>query len=280
MANTRYIKALDKFIESFKSDFIDYSRSQFTDEEGDLIHAGEFGRAREAISKQLFENTLPKLRKIELNGFIINAKNEISTEQDLVFYSEVDTPLLTFENIKLFPVETVVAVGQIKSIIRTKPDLKDALVKLSKVKMMRENMGHNSLVWRSPEIVDTKYNYSKERSWDQVTTFIICEEINFNITPEEIDKLYPIGTPPHLKHNLILDLQNGAYGYQINSSSLVGIPLCPQGIGRPVIIHATEDNRHIKNFLANIQILIPGSTIYHPDMGTYLTENLPPHDFF
>ncbi len=136
MSNIRYKNALTRHIEKFKSDFLEFSRGQFQTigKQNKLIHPGEFGTLRENISKKLIEGIIPSSKKIQIKGFILNSNNDTSTEQDLVIYSDTDTPVLTLENASFFPIETVVSIGQIKSVIQSKSDLKDILDKLVQVK--------------------------------------------------------------------------------------------------------------------------------------------------
>ncbi len=271
MSNTKYKNALSRKIKIFKEDFLSFSREQYTDNDGKLIHPGEFGTSRENICRELFESIIQNGKSIDTKGFIMNANDEITGEQDLIFYSKADTPLLTLGNDKFFPVETVIAVGQVKSVIRTKSDLKNALDKLMKVKSIRDNMGHESVLHRSQDLWDGRSGYFKEIFYDQVFTFLICEKIDFDITAEEIGLLYDKNTPQYLKHNIILDLSKGIYGYRIKSTEpFVGIPFCKEGDSIPSFILSDVENNHIEHFLTNLQIFTTGATIFHPDMGVYL----------
>ena len=274
MSNTQYKNALDRKIKIFKDDFLKYSRKQYTNPIGKLIHPGEFGTFRENTCKDLFESIIPNAKSIDTKGFVMNANDDITEEQDIIFYSKAETPILTVENHKFFPVETVVAVGQVKSVIRTKADLKDALDKLMKVKVTRENMGHDSVIWRGQDLYNGRSGYFKEIFYDQIFTFLICEKISIDISPEDVDSLYEIDTAQHLKHNIIIDLSNGVYGYKIKSNeTFVGIPFSKEGNSLPLFIGADIDNSHILHFLTNLQIFTSGGTIFHPDMGVYLKKS-------
>ncbi len=273
MSNDRYHRALSRLIEIFKKDFFDISRSQYTDERGGLTHPGEFGASRENICKKLLDNIISGSRDIETRGFIINANNDTSTEQDLIIYSNIHTPLLTIDNDKFFPVETVVAIGQVKSVIHTKNELKEALVALSNIKKMRENMGHDSVVFRSGPAVWGPDGYHKDNPYDQISTFLICEKMNFSISPEEVDALYVQETSQHLKHNLICDLTNGIFGYKEQPQEpLVGIPVISTGNIQPSFLPNANGENHIIHLLANLQILTTAATVFHADMAVYLKK--------
>lgn len=273
MPNTKYKNALDRKINLFKEDFLNFSREQYTNGGGKLIHPGEFGTSRENVCKELFRSVVQNGKDIDTKGFIMNANDETTGEQDLIFYSKTETPLLTLGNDKFFPVETVAAVGQIKSIIKTKKDLKDALDKLMKVKAVRDNMGHNSVLWRSQDLWNGRSGYFKEIFYDQVFTFLVCEKIEININSEEIDSLYDVDTPQHLKHNIILDLSKGVYGYRIKTNEpFIGVPFSKDGNSLTSFVVSDQTNMHIIHLLTNLQIFTAGSTIFHPDMGVYLKK--------
>lgn len=270
MANNQYTNALERKIEIFKNDFLDFSREQYT-KDGKLFHPGEFGSAREKICQQLFESIIPKSREIDTRAFIFNSNNEISKEQDLIFYSKNDTPVLTLENTKFFPIETVVGVGQVKSIIRNKKDLKEALDQLVNIKKLRENMGHSSVIWRRENLNDRKNSYSIDKTYDQVFTFLICEKIDFEISALDINQLYEKDIPEHLKHNIILDITSGTYAYKIDKDQeFVAMPYSAIGTSIPCFESNKSNNNHIKHFLNNLTIFIPANTVYLPDMGYYL----------
>lgn len=269
MSNSQYSNAFKRHIQQFKTDYLSYSREQFTSTKvkNGLTHPGEFGALRENISKKLIEGIIPSSKKIKTKGFILNSNNDTSAEQDLIIYSDADTPVLTLESTSFFPVETVVSVGQIKSVIQTKSDLKEILNNLVKVKKVRDNMGHGSVIWRTQTIWEPN-NYYKDNQYDQIFTFLICEKLNFKITASEIDALYDNGTESYLKHNLILDITNGLFGYQVPTEPFVGIPH-DLGNGKlPSTINAIS-NAHIEHFLINAHLFISSNTIFHPDIGRY-----------
>jgi hypothetical protein len=274
MSNNRYKVALGRLIENFKRDFLDFSREQYKSEttQNRLSHAGEFGGTREEIIKSLLSTVVPSSRKIATRGFILNANNKTSKEQDLIIYSAADTPILTLENTKFFPIETVVCVVQVKSVIQSKKELKKILEDLSEVKKLRSDMGLCSVIWRAENVWNSNAYY-KNKLCDQVATFLICEKLNFKITPEEIDKLYEPELPAYLKHNLILDIKNGLYGYKVKGNeAILGTP-SNKGEGTECVALDDTDNGHISNFLVNLNILAVSNTIFHPDMGAYIDDN-------
>lgn len=271
MANDQYNRALDRLIERFKSDFVQHSREQFTGSQGKVTHPGEFGHTRELMCKNLCKNIIPRMVDIETRGFIISPSNFTSKEQDLILYSREDTPVLTLDSAKFFPMETVIAVVQVKSILRSKSELKSALEELSHVKAVRKTVGNTAILRRVNAHRFHEAVYNPKSVHDQISSFLICEKIDFNITPQEVNDLYSEEIELRMRHNMILDISRGAYGYNFQKANFqcIGIPAFPNEEGAPAFI-SDVNNWHIKQFLTSLQILATGATIFHPDMGVYL----------
>ena len=194
--NKRYINLLDEIWENFKR-LYKSSRNIYEDEDkaNRLIHPEEYGKYREDACKYFLSNVLPKKYGIS-DGFIITSDNKVSTQCDIIIYDEMNTPILKNEvGIKFFPIESVVGIGEVKSIINM-DDLTKAAIKLANNKMLKEQGD-------SIDKVD-------------VFTFIICERINniknnnFKITNmyDGIGRLY--------WHNVILSLDDGLFTYSID----------------------------------------------------------------
>jgi hypothetical protein len=115
-------------------DLLYIGKNIFSNDNGKLIHPGEFGIYREAICKRFLEFIIPKKLSID-NGFLINTNNEVSTQCDIVIYDSKHTPLVQSNELqRFFPIETVCAIGEVKSTL-SKAQLKETLLKLSKVKI-------------------------------------------------------------------------------------------------------------------------------------------------
>jgi len=169
--NNIFIKLLDSKIDSFMYAYKNLSRDVFVNEKGDLIHPGEFGMYREKIVSELIKPLLPSKLGIG-TGFIITSKNHISTQCDIIIYDKENTPIIENGEQRFFPVESVVGVIEVKSKL-TKSDFKEALVKLTKIKALREDIGSkNPYIFKDGSFTgfDTKNNVR-----DQMATFLICE---------------------------------------------------------------------------------------------------------
>lgn len=206
----------------------------------------------------------------------MNSTGSISKEQDLIFYDNT-TPALTTEDVGYFPIETVIGVGQVKSVIRDTQELKKALLDLSEVKKIRDEMRHCSVYWRCQDLFNGRDSYQINNPYDQVFTFLICEKIDFDITSDDIDHYYSDNNiPDHLKHNVILDISNGIYAYRTGDNmGFVGMPSSNK-TPKPDFIGDDGSDIHFFHFLTNISIFISNNTVYHPDMGTYLSPGREP----
>lgn len=213
---------LQSKIEHFVFDFQNSSKKMFYDAEGKLFHPGEFGTYREKICIDLLRNVVP--RRLDIGtGFIIDAEGNVSTQCDIVIFDSDNTPLLeNEERQRFYPIETVVAVGEVKSTLK-KSELKNALIKLSKVKKMRDTLrGANLFVYRDSALFSRSivFDAGTERQ-DGLFTFLICDKLDFQNDSlvdefgelyQDIDRLY--------WHNFILSLSDGAFLYNLENNRL------------------------------------------------------------
>ena len=198
-------------IEKFYSDYIDLSRQIFVNEEGKLIHPGEFGTYREKIIKSLLQPFLPSRLDIG-SGFIITAKDNISTQCDIVIYDKASTPVIETEEQRFFPVECVVGVIEVKSNL-TKSTLKEALIKLTKIKKLKSDIGECPYIFKD---FDSNAPFDPQKNpKDQMATFLICESIAMDFENEIntfFNEAYK-GIDKSLYHNMILSLNDGCFMY-------------------------------------------------------------------
>lgn len=96
-------------------------------------HPLELGIARERLLVDYLRRFLPERYGID-TGFVVDSKDEISKQIDIVIYDQVISPIFEIPGkIKYFPCECVVAVGEVKSTITDRKTLVDALGKLKSV---------------------------------------------------------------------------------------------------------------------------------------------------
>lgn len=83
---------------------------------GNDLHGPTTGTFREEIWAELFAQMLPKKFVIEQSAFIIDSKDGISKEIDLVIMDEMYTPyIFHYGKLKFIPIEAVAAVIECKS---------------------------------------------------------------------------------------------------------------------------------------------------------------------
>lgn len=108
---------LDEKIAVFRSVFANTSRQIFVNSNGDLRHPGECGQFREAIVRDFLRFFIPG-RVAVSNGFVITAHDDVSGQCDLIAFDANATPLIeSGERQRFFPVESVCAIGEVKSIV-------------------------------------------------------------------------------------------------------------------------------------------------------------------
>lgn len=204
--NNIFLKLVEAKIEQFENDYINLSRQIFVDNNGKMIHPGEFGTYREKIIGDFLKPFLPTRLAVG-NGFIITSKDRISSQCDIIIYDKEHTPIIENGEQKFFPVECVVGVIEAKSKL-TKSTLKEALIKLSKVKDLRNDIGNNPYIFKDYKGESAFDPKLKVR--DQMATFLICESIEIDIEKEINDVFSDIykEIDKSLFHNMILNIDN------------------------------------------------------------------------
>ena len=295
--NNIYKTLLYEKIEHFIYSFKEASRELFFDEEkARLIHAGEFGRLREVVSKDFVRFTIP-IRLDIGTGFIMNHIGDVSTQVDLVVYDKNATPLVQdSEKQYFYPVETVCAAGEIKSVL-SKSELKKALNKLARIKEIRERIAEtDTQIIRTnpqrslPAKFDPKINDS-----DRMLTFLICERFDFatNNLTNELNSFYESGIEPRNKHNMILSIDDGLLLYRFPGDTEAGVvkhmpaPVVNNPefqVQKNVFLVRSHENpyQHFQIFCTylfsrtqSISILSPDLAYYlgRSNKGTYQVEN-------
>jgi hypothetical protein len=265
---------LSEQIEIFKNSFSSVSKTTFYNErEGNLIHAGEFGMYREAVCRDFLKFFIPGRLEVS-QGFLINADNEISTQCDIIVYDDSSTPLIQSENHqRFFPVETVCAVGEVKSDV-SQNGLKEALGKLAATKKMKEHVAAGNAVWQR-----TPHEYDPERHLsDQLFTFLICDKFSSGYERLNMNQLYEEGLLYRHRHNAVLSLQNGLLLYCLDESGRTVAPWPMVFKERTketeldnCTLEADSENTHIKWFAHFMFYAMSTATILYPDLWHYMS---------
>ncbi|AVF44226.1 hypothetical protein RFH95_00465 [Acinetobacter nosocomialis] len=217
-------------IENFKTSFINNSRNLYTkDKDEGLIHPSEFGLYREELVKEYLKNILPDRMEIG-SGFVVTANGLISTQCDIIIYDKTVTPLIKNEkNQRFFPIESVVAIGEVKSKL-TLSDLKDALLKLAKSKGLRDVLYSPAYVYSIRNKKSTDDYKPENDEFDQIVTFLICEKFLFPIedTPlTNIIRCYGDSLPHRPfchRHNMVLSIEDGLLTYVLDGYTIYPFP--------------------------------------------------------
>lgn len=134
-----------------------------------LSHSLSIGEAREFVLKELLRQYLPARLGVEKGIVISSVENELPSKQiDIVIYDKLNTPVLyKAENLRIFPIESVYAVIEVKSKLNSK-FLREAIENIKSVKKMTKK----SFVEQKGAIIQTVNLYGKEWEYFPVMGFI------------------------------------------------------------------------------------------------------------
>ena len=249
MPNKIFDSLLKEKTDIFKIAFANISKQIFWDSKGKkLIHPGEYGMYRESICKDFIRFLIPRRLEID-QGFLINSTGDVSTQCDIIVYDSLSAPLIeTGERQRFFPVESVCAVGEVKSVL-TKSDFIETINKLGNHKSLR-NCINDPFILHSEN--KTKFDPINCHT-DQIFTFLICQKLKFDISDltRDLNKYYTI--KPYQKHNLILSIEDGLFLYVDNQGKSVPYPYFNGSITKNQHIQADyTDDIHFKIFANNL----------------------------
>lgn len=269
MASKIFQELAKEKIDLFKTTFSNAKEIFWDEENAKLIHPGELGSYREAIVKDFIRLFIPQKYGLD-SGFVVSPNNEISNQCDLIIFDIESTPSMQSLNYqKFFPIETILAVGEVKSEIQSKDSLSTSLIKLSKIKKMRENLKEVICIRRGRQGEYDPITYQ----FDQIFTFLICGKFNFSFN--QLHNLYSEDILHRHRHNIILSISDGILLYYTGKMNYY-YPYTATKIEQQKFIEI-DDKEDIKHFIHFISGLIMGvklATILSPDMGMYLTDDI------
>jgi len=134
-----------------------------------LSHSLSTGEAREFALKELLRQYLPAKLGVEKGIVASSVKGELPSKQiDVVIYDKLNTPVLyAAENLRIFPIEGVYAVIEVKSRLNS-VTLNDAINNIRSVKKMTKK----AFVEQKGAVVRTVNLYGKEADYFPVLGFI------------------------------------------------------------------------------------------------------------
>ena len=212
-------------------------------------------------------------------GFVINSNNEVSTECDIVIFDAQASPMIESNELqRFFPVETVAAIGEVKSDLSLR-ELEKALVKLSKNKSIRDFVGDEtpSHIYRYQD--DAQY-CPKTIPFDQVSTFLICNKFDFNLSRDKTDNFVSVIRDIYSRnniershmHNLILSIEDGLIYYNASDADSP-YPIIP-GHDLKIKWMTNDSNTHIhfKTFCSFMYQLTSYASIMWPNLDSYINK--------
>ena len=275
MANNTIDALIEERIDIFRSAFAQRAKVLFHDEtkQNKLRHTGEFGTYREGIVRDFLQSFLPQQLAID-TGFVVNALGEVSGQIDLVIYNPSLTPPLESKNRqRFFPIETVIAAGEVKSNV-SRDEFEDGLIRLAKIKQMRSALPADaSAAVRWYRLKDVDYNPDRI-PFDQVFTFLICNSINFcwrNTFVSILDDIYK-SIDYAYRHSSMLSIEDGLLFYidPDNENCAYPISLTGKENNRNFWIHSSDNKYdHFKRFCSNLFMHAAHCTVGYVNLLKY-----------
>lgn len=281
---------LDEKIRSFMASFVDSSRRLFVDENGTLVHSLEFGVYRERVVSEFLKLFSPERMGVD-TGFVVNSAGSISSQCDIVIYDKTVTPLIRDDqHQRFFPIESVCAVGEIKSQLSL-GQLKKALRKLAKLKSLRDSLHRPSYLYtmKAGGLYGSKFEPERDEL-DQIFTFLICESFTFDVQKnlQEVVDCYNEELPRHPfchRHNVILSLKDGLLAYLHPTGALFHFPSQLMTLVNEHGEHSRQVQRlkhrlvlpteaasieHVRHFCTLFHQGLNSVSVFYPDMGHYI----------
>lgn len=291
------LSLVNERITAFVSAFSDNAKRLFVDKNGSLFHAGEFGAYREALTRDFLQGFIPQRMGID-TGFVVSASGKISTQCDIIIYDRSVAPVIQNVNYqRFFPIESVCAVGEVKSKMGL-TELKEALRKLSRVKSMRDGLYQPDYVYRAKDR-DLNRAYEPQRDErDQIMTFLLCDKFDFVLNEANARKILECYVeedpqyPANLRHNMVISLKDSLLTYLYpnkqdkvlyqfpvkftetatsqreeddEESRFKGMPLKNR-----FVMPAEGSIEHIRHFLSMMHSGLTAISVLFPDMAKYI----------
>ncbi|HCG5116050.1 TPA: hypothetical protein NJZ05_004504 [Vibrio parahaemolyticus] len=246
------------------------SKDVFLNEETKrLIHPGEYGEYREKAVIELLQLFIPQNLKIS-EGFVITSQGDVSTQCDIVIYDPMACPQIMDSALQnFFPVESVIAVGEVKSDIKSTSQLTEILKKLAKIKALKEKVEEPS-VFRSYK---NEPFTPESKEFDQIYTFVIAKSL----------PVMPSGGYPYSnsvmnrhKHNMLMAIENGHGCYKTDQVPNYYYPQTArienQQVWRPLQHEKIPSNFGM--FLSSLFNHCQVSTLLELDIVRYCSDNV------
>lgn len=304
---SRLVPLIREKAQAFRKSYQETSRDIFSSGVGNVaFHNGEYGSYRERLLENLLRSFLPNYAGIG-TGFILSRSNKTSTQVDIILYDSEETPKIEDPSLRrFFPIETCLAIGEVKSEI-TGSQLKQFLSKLKAVKKMTIDVPATPMPsrpsWRVAEYVSLQHHLAldkgslltptevqellssiynpTENHWQNKISFLVCssfkggyDKFQKSLT-EVISKKIP-DEDRSMNHNMALSIQDGYQTYSINND----VHLYPLGWSDRTerifpcemsFIKANEECDHIIAFVSDLCSIVPDVAVYPFRASDYIT---------
>ena len=281
-------------VNNIKESF-DISKKVFSDRKTNkLFHSGEFGGYRENIIKNWLKLYIPEKFGIS-TGFIITSTNKVSTQCDIIIYNRDCTPKIDNNGQRFFPIETVVAIGEIKSDIQSAKSLNEILYKLAKIKELRLELEYSK-----PEVYERRFETTMRRMidlnpgkilppkgenpnnyleisikgnpYDNIYSFLICNKFDFDFSNFLFEYK---DIQPHSWHNSILSLNDGKFSYITpDGTPNMSHPVSGNKVLKHYFTKSTNAQHslepYISSFLTKLHDNVTANTVFKFDLLKYL----------
>lgn len=269
MSNEIFDALFREQVDVFRAAFSSVSTEVFYDPAAKrLRHTGEYGTYRESVVRDFIKFIVPRGLDIS-TGFVITAKNDISTQCDILICDTRMTPLYQEGGRqRFFPVESLFCIGEVKSML-SKAAFRDALNKLAEVKALGERVTSPTIIRKRPDGPFDPVNHP----YDLVPSILICQKLDFNVDDivNEIDSLYGPEVVHRHKHNMVLSVEDGLLCYfDKNDKSLPYPRLSNTNLKHRFVSPGDNKYVHFKLFGSYVFMLTANKSLLYPEFSDYL----------
>lgn len=106
----------------------------------EIRHSQSAGEARENALRTLLARYLPKRAQVD-TGFAIDSSGAVSNQMDILVADSYNSCVFEIEGVRHFPVETLIAAGEVKTDITSQNSLRDCIGKIASVKRLDRSAG-------------------------------------------------------------------------------------------------------------------------------------------
>ncbi len=249
-----------KIAEQFRIDFDQLA--------AETEHRGEAGMAREGALRELLARYLPKRAGVD-TGFVIDATGARSKQLDIVIYDRTAATVFDIRRVKYFACETVIAVGQVKTGIRTRKMLSDALENIASVKELdRSNRDANT----TRPITGAGYSMSppftfdpKHKHRDQILGFVFTGASLREETLAEELRRWNASHPRTVWPNIYCDHNAFLASYEAND----GLTTSSMEAERLYITGEPERKNLLLLFIALLSTFVTEAHVARPNLFDY-----------